>query len=161
MSGGSLSQGFAVAAGMAFAAQLDGKKHKVAVLLGDGECEEGMVWETCLFIHKHQLSNLVVIVDKNRLQNDGFVKDIMPTDPLPEKFKAFGFDVLEIDGHKFEEILPAIEKAWKATIPTLIMAHTVKGKGISFMENDPQWHGKALSKEQLEKALKELQGAGA
>ncbi len=153
---GSLGQAFSVASGMALAAKMDGKKHKVYALVGDGEIQEGIVWETAMFAGFHKLNNLIVIIDRNGCQNDGYTKDIMNVEPVAEKFKAFGWSTVEINGHDLQQIASALEQAEKSDKPFAIVAKTVKGKGVSFMENDPQWHGKALSQEQLEQALKEL-----
>ncbi|MEM0360454.1 MAG: transketolase [Candidatus Diapherotrites archaeon] len=153
---GSLGQGFSVACGMALAAKMDGKNHKVFVVLGDGEIQEGIVWESALFAAHYNLKNLIAIVDANGCQNDGYVKDIMQVEPIKEKFEAFGWNTLSIDGHDLEQIIGALEKAKFSEKPIAIIARTIKGKGVSFMENDPQWHGKALNAEQLQKALKEL-----
>lgn len=153
---GSLGQGFSVSGGMALAGKMDGKKHKVYALLGDGEIQEGIVWEVAMFAGFHKLNNLVAVVDKNGCQNDGYVKDILDVAPIADKFKAFGWNALEINGHDLQQIAAALDRAGKSDKPFVIIAETVKGKGVSFMENDPQWHGKAISKEQLEKALKEL-----
>jgi len=153
---GSLGQGFSVASGMALAAKMDGKKHRVYALLGDGEIQEGIVWETAMFAGFHKLNNLTAIVDRNGCQNDGYIKDIMDVSPVAEKFKAFGWNAVEIDGHDLEAIASALEQAERSDKPFVIVAKTSKGKGVSFMENDPQWHGKAASEEQLKEALKEL-----
>jgi len=154
---GTLGQGFSVACGMALAAKIDGKNYKVYVVLGDGETQEGIVWETAMFAGHHKLNNLVAIIDHNKCQNDGYIKDILDIKPLAEKFRAFNWNVLEIDGHNIKEIIYALDKADKSKKPFAIIAHTIKGKGVSFMENRPEWHGKALSKEQLAVALKELE----
>ncbi len=153
---GTLGQGFSVACGMALAAKLDGRKHKIYAVLGDGELQEGIVWEAAMFAGFHKLNNLVAIVDHNKCQNDGYIKDIMDVTPIAEKFKAFRWNACEIDGHNIKEIIEALDKADKSDKPTVIIADTVKGKGVSFMEHKPEWHGKALPKELLEKALKEL-----
>jgi transketolase len=153
---GSLGQGFSVANGMALAAKLYGKKHRIYVLLGDGELQEGIVWETAMFAAHYDLNNLVAIVDNNGCQNDSFIKDIMEIHPIEEKFHSFGWDTITINGHDMREIVHALDMTDDAAIPTAIIAKTVKGKGVSFIENDPQWHGKPLSEEQLKKALEEL-----
>lgn len=154
---GSLGQGLSVALGIAFAARMDKKSHRTYCLIGDGETQEGQIWEAAMCAGNYKLSNLCVFLDANQYQIDGAVKDVMDLEPLAEKFKAFKWNVLEIDGHNMEQILGSLEKA-KLEIekPTVIIAHTVKGKGVKFMEGDNQWHGKAPSREQLEQALKEL-----
>lgn len=154
---GSLGQGLSIAQGLAMGLKLDKKDARVYCMLGDGEIQEGQIWEAALSITKYNLTNLVTILDYNRFQIDGSVKDVMNLEPLAEKWKSFGFHVLEIDGHDMNAILGALDKARRETSkPTFIIAHTVKGKGVSFMENHNEWHGSAPSSEQLEKALKEL-----
>ena len=158
MSTGSLGQGLAAANGMAIANKLAGNEHRVYALLGDGECEEGEIWEAAMAAAHYKSDNLCAIVDVNGLQIDGFTKDVIGPEPLDEKFKAFGWHVINIDGHNLEEIRNALEEA--KTIkgqPTAIVTKTVKGKGVSFMENEAGWHGKAPNAEQLEKALAELE----
>lgn len=158
MSTGSLGQGLAAANGMAIANKLAGNEHRVYALLGDGECEEGEIWEAAMAAAHYKSDNLCAIVDVNGLQIDGFTKDVIGPEPLDEKFKAFGWHVINIHGHNLEEIRNALEEA--KTIkgqPTAIVAKTVKGKGVSFMENEAGWHGKAPNAEQLEKALAELE----
>ncbi len=154
---GSLGQGLSIANGLALAAKLDGKDHHVYCLTGDGEHQEGQIWEAVMEAGHFKLDNLINILDKNRLQIDGWVKDVMDIDPVIEKYKAFKWEVIECDGHNMAEIVDALEKA-KAVKgkPTLIVAHTVKGKGVSFMEDVAGWHGKAPSVEQMEQGLKEL-----
>jgi transketolase len=157
MSAGSLGQGLSIGCGMALAARLDNRDYRTYVVLGDGECQEGQVWEAAMFAPKYKLDNLTAIVDYNRIQLDGFTKDIMDLEPLILKWQAFNWEVLEIDGHNMAEIITALEKA--RTIkdkPTVIIAHTVKGKGVSFMENNVDYHGKAPGKAEAEQALKEL-----
>ena len=158
MSTGSLGQGVSAACGMALAGKLDKKDYRVYTLLGDGEVEEGQVWEAAMFASHNKLDNLVVMVDQNGLQIDGAVEDVAGIEPLDKKFEAFGFEVIKIDGHDFEQIKAALDKA--KTIkgkPTAILAKTVKGKGVSFMENQVGWHGTAPNKEQYELATAELQ----
>ncbi len=156
---GSLGQGFSFALGVALAAKRTGKKFRTYVLLGDGECNEGEVWEGAMFGAFHQLDNLVAIVDYNKLQSDATCEEVTSLEPLAEKWKAFNWNVIEINGHSFEEIASALDIARKVKRkPTCIIAHTVKGKGVPFMENNPLWHGsRAPSKEELELALKELE----
>lgn len=159
MSTGSLGQGISAAVGMAIANKLDQNDHRIYVLLGDGECEEGEVWEAAMAATHYKLDNLCAILDYNQLQIDGSIHDVMDPSPLDEKFKAFGWHVIEIDGHNYDEIEKAFAQA--KTIkgqPTLIFAHTIKGKGVSFMENQSAWHGSAPNEEQLKEALKELGG---
>lgn len=158
MSTGSLGQGIAAANGMALAGKIDNKDYRVYALIGDGECQEGLVWEAAMFAAHHKLDNLTVFLDHNGLQIDGRNEEVMNIEPIDEKFKAFGWNVITIDGHNFEEIFDALESAKKTTgKPTMIIAKTIKGKGVSFMENQVGWHGKAPSNEQAEKALSELE----
>ena len=157
MSSGSLGQGLSFAVGCALAARLDKASWRVYALLSDGECDEGQTWEAAMSAPKFRLDNLTAIVDNNGLQLSGFNKDIMPLDPLNQKWADFGWEVLEIDGHDLDQVFAAIKKAQQVKgKPAVIIAHTVKGKGVSFMENNVDFHGKAPSAEQLEKALKEL-----
>ena len=158
MSSGSLGQGLSVAVGMALAAKLDGKDYRVFAMCGDGEIEEGQIWEAAMFAGFKKLDNLTVIVDNNNLQIDGSIDEVCSPYPIPEKFEAFGFNVISIDGHDFDAIEDAFAKA-KATTgkPTAIIAKTVKGKGVSFMENQCGWHGKAPNDEEFETALKDLE----
>ena len=157
MSTGSLGQGVSAACGMALAAKLDNKDYRTYTVLGDGEVEEGQVWEAAMFASQNKLDNLVVIIDQNGLQIDGTVEDVAGIEPLDKKFEAFGFEVIKIDGHDFEQIKSALDKA--KTVkgkPTAILAKTVKGKGVSFMENQVGWHGVAPNLEQFEAATAEL-----
>lgn len=157
MSSGSLGQGLSVSNGMALGAKLDRKDYRVYCILGDGEIEEGQVWEAAMTASHYNLDNLCVIVDNNGLQIDGKTKDVMNSEPIDKKFEAFGFNVINIDGHNFEEIVNAFEKAKQTKKrPTAIIAKTVKGKGISFMENEVSWHGKAPNDEQYNLAMNEL-----
>lgn len=154
---GSLGQGLSVGLGMALAARLNGSPSRTYVVLGDGEIQEGQVWEGAMFAPFHKVDNLVCIVDYNKIQLDGFVKDIMEVEPLAEKWRAFGWHTLEIDGHSIEACQQAFaDAAATKGKPTAIIAHTVKGKGVSFMENNPKYHGVAPSAEEREKALAEL-----
>ena len=157
MSTGSLGQGVSCAAGMALAARKMGRSCRVYALLGDGEIQEGQVWEAMMFAHHYKLDNFCAIVDNNGLQIDGPVDQVMSPYPIPEKLRAFGFEVVEIDGHDFDQIEAAFEKA-KATkgVPTAIVMKTTKGKGVSYMENQAGWHGKAPNDEEYEKAMAEL-----
>ena len=157
MSTGSLGQGVSAAVGMALGSKLNHKDYRVYAVMGDGELDEGQGWEAFMSAAKYKLDNLCVIVDVNGLQIDGATKDVMPLEPLDQKFAAFGFHVITINGHDFDQILSAYQQA-AATKgqPTVILAKTVKGKGISFMENDAGWHGKAPNDEQLAQAVSEL-----
>ncbi len=159
MSSGSLGQGLSAANGMALYAKVNNKNFRVYTILGDGEIQEGQIWEASMTSAHYKLDNLCVIVDNNNLQIDGTVEDVMSPYPIDEKFKAFGFNVINIDGHNFDEIKSAL-KAAKETKgkPTAIIAKTVKGKGVSFMENKVNWHGSAPNEEQANAAIKELTG---
>ncbi|EOC99542.1 transketolase [Caldisalinibacter kiritimatiensis] len=159
MSTGSLGQGLAVANGMALAGKLDNKDYRVYVLLGDGEVQEGMIWEAAMFAAHNRLNNLTVFLDHNGLQIDGKNREVMNIEPIDKKWEAFGWHVIKIDGHNFEEIFKAIEESKGVKDrPTIIIANTVKGKGVSFMENKVGWHGSAPNDEETEKALDELGG---
>ena len=157
MSTGSLGQGVSAAVGMALGGKLNHKDYRVYAVMGDGELDEGQGWEAFMSAAKYKLDNLCVIVDVNGLQIDGATKDVMPLEPLDQKFAAFGFHVITINGHDFDQILSAYQEA-AATKgqPTVILAKTVNGNGISFMENDAGWHGKAPNDQQLEQAVSEL-----
>jgi transketolase len=159
---GSLGQGLSVALGMALGARLDGGKSRVYAILGDGETEEGQIWEAAMAAPKYALDNLCVVLDHNKGQIDGFVRDVMDIEPIAEKWRAFNWNVLAIDGHDYGEIGAAFDKA-RATKgkPTFIVAETVKGKGVSFMEGKIGWHGVAPNKEQLAQAVAELRAAKA
>ena len=157
MSAGSLGQGFSCACGMALAGKLDNKDYRVYSLLGDGESQEGQVWEAIMFSAHYKLDNLCLIIDNNGLQIDGAVKDVMNVMPYESKLEAFGWNVITIDGHNLEEILAAFKAAKEVKgKPTAIIAKTVKGKGVSFMENQASWHGKAPNEEQYNQAMAEL-----
>ena len=157
MSTGSLGQGVSTAAGMALAAKYQGEDCRVYTLLGDGEIQEGEVWEAFMFAHHYKLDNLCVIIDNNGLQIDGRVEDVMSPYPIPEKLRAFGFQVYEIDGHDFEQMETAFNQARETKgVPSAIVMKTVKGKGVSFMENQAGWHGKAPNDEEFEIAMNEL-----
>lgn len=158
MSTGSLGQGVSTACGMAKAAKMDNKDYRVYTVLGDGECEEGQVWEAAMFASHNNLDNLVVIVDQNGLQIDGTVAEVGGIEPLDEKFRSFGFNVLKVDGHSFEELDEAFANARQTKgMPTAILMQTVKGKGVSFMENQVGWHGKATNDEEYKVAMAELE----
>jgi len=158
MSSGSLGMGLSFAVGVALAARLDSKAYRTYVLLSDGECEEGQTWEAALSAAHFKLNNLTAIVDCNGIQLSGWTRDIMNLEPFTQKWRAFGWQTIDIDGHDFAQILSAYQKAEKMTgKPTVIVAHTIKGKGVSFMENNVAFHGKAPNQEEAEKALKELE----
>ena len=157
MSTGSLGQGISAAVGMALAGKLDGKSYRVYALLGDGEIEEGQVWEAAMFAAHRKLDNLCVIIDYNGLQIDGKVAEVAGPEPLDEKLRAFGFEVAEVNGHDFTELALAFEQAKRCKEkPFAIICSTVKGKGVSFMENQAGWHGKAPDAAQYEQAVGEL-----
>lgn len=156
MSSGSLGQGVSAACGMALAAKIDNKDYRVYTVLGDGECEEGEVWEAAMFAGHHGLDNLTVIVDCNGLQIDGTTAEVGGVEPIDTKFESFGFDTVIIDGHDFDAIEGALAKAKESDKPFAIIMKTVKGKGVSFMENQVGWHGTAPNKEQYEQAIAEL-----
>jgi len=154
---GSLGQGLSFGVGVALAGRLDAKSYRVYVLMGDGECDEGQVWEAAMAAAHFKLDNLVGIVDHNGLQIDGWNRDVMNLEPLPDKWRAFGWNVIEVDGHDLSQLLSAYEQAERVKgQPTMIIAHTVKGKGVSFMENNVDFHGKTPNREETEQALREL-----
>lgn len=157
MTTGSLGQGLSSANGMAIAGKIDNKSYRVYCILGDGEIEEGQVWEAAMAANKYKLDNLCVIIDNNNLQIDGTIEEVMSSYPIDEKFRSFGFEIIKIDGHNIDEILKAFEVARNIKgKPTCIIAKTIKGKGISFMENQVGWHGKAPNEEQYKQAIEEL-----
>lgn len=161
MSSGSLGQGISAAVGMALAAKMDGKEYRTYTLLGDGEIQEGQVWEAAMFAGHRKLDNLVVIVDNNNLQIDGKITDVNSPYPIDKKFEAFNFHVINIDGNDFDQIEAAFKEARKTKgMPTAIIAKTIKGKGVSFMEDQAGWHGKAPNDEQYAQAMEELEKAG-
>lgn len=161
MSSGSLGQGLSATVGMALAAKLSNRDYRTYCLCGDGEIQEGQIWEAAMFAGHRKLDNLLVIVDNNNLQIDGTVAEVCSPYPIDEKFKAFGFNVITINGNDFDEIDSAFKKAKNTKgMPTAIIANTVKGKGVSFMENQAGWHGKAPNDEQYEQAISELRKAG-
>jgi len=158
MSTGSLGQGISAAVGMALGAKLDSKDYRTYVILGDGEIQEGQVWEAAMFAANKRLDNLTVILDYNKLQLCGALSEIMPVEPVLAKFQAFGWNAIEIDGHAMQQIIGSLRRA--ATVkarPTIVIAHTVKGKCVSFMENRAAWHATATTQEECERALAELQ----
>ncbi|MGH9720195.1 MAG: transketolase [Bryobacteraceae bacterium] len=155
---GSLGVGLSLGLGMALAARLDGSPSRTYVMMGDGEIQEGQVWEAAMFGAYHQVDNICAIVDYNKIQLDGFVKDIMEVEPLAAKWRAFGWHTIEIDGHDWPSVRTALaEAAATKGKPTAIVAHTIKGKGVSFMENNPKFHGTAPSPAEVKAALEELQ----
>ena len=157
MTTGSLGQGLSAANGMALAAKLDKKDYRVYCALGDGEIQEGQVWEAAMTASHYKLDNLCVIVDNNNLQIDGTVDKVMSPYPIVDKFKSFGFNVIEIDGHDFKQIITAFEDAKKVKDkPTAIVAKTIKGRGVSYMENQASWHGKAPNEQELTQAMQDL-----
>ena len=161
MSSGSLGQGISAAVGMALSAKLSNDSYRVYTLLGDGEIQEGQVWEAAMFAGARKLDNLVVIVDNNGLQIDGKVEDVCSPYPIDKKFEAFNFHVINIDGNDFDEIAAAFKEARETKgMPTAIIMKSIKGKGVSFMENQASWHGAAPNDEQFEQAMEELEKAG-
>ncbi len=158
MSSGSLGQGISAAAGMALAGKIDGKDYKVYTVLGDGEVEEGQVWEACMFASHYKLDNLVAIVDRNGLQIDGAITEVCSPEPITDKFRAFGWHVITADAHDFDSLEKAFDEADKITgKPVVIVQDSVKGRGVSYMENQVGWHGKAPNKDEYEQAMKELE----
>ncbi len=161
MSSGSLGQGVSAAVGMALSAKLTNESYRVYTLLGDGEIQEGQVWEAAMFAGSHNLDNLVVIVDNNGLQIDGNIDDVCSPYPIDKKFEAFNFHVINVDAHDFDQIAAAFKQAKEIKgMPTAIIAKSVKGKGVSFMENKASWHGTAPNDEQYNQAKEELEKAG-
>jgi transketolase len=154
---GPLGCGLAQAAGMAYVARMDEARFRIFCITSDGEHDSGNHWEAVMFAGKNKLSNLTAFVDRNNIQIDGHTEDVMPLEPLKEKYESFNWNVIEIDGHNMKEIIKAVNKArLNYEKPTMIVAHTIPGKGVSFMENLPEWHGKAPNKEEAKKALEEL-----
>ncbi len=157
MTTGSLGQGLSCANGMAIAGKMNHQDYRVYAILGDGEIEEGQIWEAAMAANKYKLDNLCVVVDNNNLQIDGTIEEVMSSYPIDEKFRSFGFEVINIDGHDIEEIIKAFEVAKNIKgKPTCIIAKTIKGKGVTFMENQAGWHGKAPNEEQYNQALAEI-----
>jgi len=158
MSAGSLGQGLSFALGVALAGRLNSQQYRVYVLLGDGECDEGQVWEAAMASAHFKMDNLVAIVDRNEQQINGWTRDVMNLEPFNSKWQSFGWHVIEVNGHDFDQLIEAFDRAKLVKgQPTIIIAHTIKGKGVSFMENNPDFHGKAPSAAQVEQALKELE----
>jgi transketolase len=157
MSTGSLGHGLPVAVGMALAAKLDGKKHRVFSLVGDGESQEGSIWEAAMAAPQHKLDNLTVILDRNRIQQSNFTDEVVKLEPVADKWRAFGWAVREVDGHDMTKVVEALESVpFEKGKPSLFLSRSVKGKGVSFMENTQAWHGGAPKGEQAEQARKEL-----
>lgn len=156
-SSGPVSYGSSIAVGLAYAAKMDKKKWQVYCIVGDGEQQEGNTWEAVMFAGKHKLDNLTFLMDRNNIQIDGFTEDVMPLEPLREKYEAFGWKVLEVDGHNIQEIINALNHAKSIyEKPVMIICHTIPGKGVDFMEWKPEWHGKPPNKEEALEALKQL-----
>ena len=157
MSTGSLGQGLSAACGMAISAKIDKLDNRVYALVGDGESQEGQIWEAAMFAAHYKLDNLIAFLDHNHLQIDGNIENVMSPEPLADKWRAFGWNVIEINGHDIEQIISALDQAKRVTgQPTMIIAETIKGKGVSFMENNAGWHGAAPSEEEAKNALAEL-----
>ena len=157
MSAGSLGQGLSFGIGTALAGRLDGRDYRTYVMLGDGECNEGQVWEAAMAAAHFQLDTVTVLLDRNRVQNDGPTAQIMDTEPMPDKWRAFGWSVAEVDGHDFGQVLPALEAACSVRgRPSIVIGHTTKGKGVSYMEGSSDWHGKTPNAAELAQALAEL-----
>jgi len=158
---GPLGSGLSQAVGMALAARMDKKKYRIYCLVSDGEQQEGQNWEAVMMAGNENLSNITAIMDRNNIQIDGFTENVMPLESLREKYEAFGWNVIEIDGHNFEQISEAVDEAKAISYqPTMIIAHTIPGKGVDFMEGKFEWHGKPPTKEEAEKALRELRTMG-
>jgi len=161
MSVGSLGQGLSAGLGMALSGRLMGKDYCVWVIVGDGESQEGSIWEAAMAAAAHKVDNLTAILDLNRIQNDDFVENVLPMGPIPAKWAAFGWHVIEIDGHDMAQVVAALEDSRRVEgVPVMIVAHTVKGKGVSFMEDNPVWHGRAPNDEEAAQAHAEIDAAG-
>lgn len=158
-SNGSLGQGLSFCVGLALAAKIRGRQHRVFTLMGNGECNEGSVWEALMSAAAFKLDNLVALIDDNDLQSDGLSADIIPLRPLAEKLKAFGWRAVEIDGHNVEALYEALSAAPEAGVPSAVIARTIKGRGVSFMENNPEWHHNRLTQSKCEQALTELEAS--
>ena len=160
-SSGSLGHGLPIACGMAFSAKVKKESHRVVVLLGDGESQEGTTWEAALNAHQYNLGNLVVFVDRNKLQLDDFTEKEMRMEPYADKWKAFGWNVMEVDGHDMNQLVDAIDQLppTDSDVPTVVICRTIKGKGVSFMENNPDWHAGSLGEEDMKRALAEVEEA--
>ncbi|RMD61472.1 transketolase [Candidatus Parcubacteria bacterium] len=158
---GPLGSGLSQAAGMALAARMDGKRYRVFCITSDGEHQEGNIWEAVMFAGKYRLGNLTAVMDRNNIQIDGFTEQVMPLEPLREKYQAFNWNVVEIDGHNPRDLVDAVAEAEAVyEKPTMILAHTIPGRGVSFMERKYEWHGKPPTKEEANRALKELRARG-
>ncbi len=157
-SSGSLGHGLPIACGMAYSAKVKKQSHRVVVLVGDGESQEGSNWEAMLAAHQYKLGNLVAVVDRNRLQLDDFTEEMMSMEPYADKWKAFGWNVVEVDGHDMEQLVDAIDNLppTSSDVPTVMICNTVKGKGVSFMENNPDWHAGSVSPEDMKRAIDEI-----
>jgi len=157
ISSGSLGHGLSVGAGMAIAGKCDGQHYRVFVLMGDGECDEGSVWEAAMFSGNKKLDNLIAIVDYNKIQSFGKVKEVNDLEPFSDKWRSFGWETVEVDGHNTEKLVEILKKVpFKKGKPSVLIAHTIKGKGISFMENELKWHYKSPNEKELMQALKEI-----
>ena len=156
---GSLGQGLSIGLGMALAGRLGNKGYKTYVLLGDGECDEGQIWEAAMAAAHYKVGNLVAVIDRNRIQNDRFTSEAMEIEPLEDKWRAFGWNVLQVDGHDVGDLCDALNSAsLNQDTPLVVIANTVKGKGVTFMENNPDFHGRAPNEQELSDALAELSG---
>ncbi|MFC2020239.1 transketolase [Chloroflexota bacterium] len=161
MSAGCLGHGISIGAGLCLAAGIKGLDYRTYILIGDGECQSGIIWEGVMLAAKYGISNLITILDYNKVQLDGRVDEIMPLEPLKDKWASFNWNIIEIDGHNMKEVLDSLDEASISKgRPTVIVAHTVKGKGVSFMEGDAAWHGKAPTDDEYNQAMKELTGNG-
>ncbi|MDO8513284.1 MAG: transketolase [bacterium] len=158
-SSGPLGQGISVAAGMALAGKIDKQPYHIYCLVSDGEHDEGQLWEAIMFCAKYKLNNLTLIIDRNNIQIDGLTEEIMPLEPLDEKYRAFNWYIEEVDGHNIDQLIKVFEKSKNQNKPTAIIANTIPGKGVSFFERDYHWHGKAPSQEEAALAIKELESA--
>ena len=155
---GALGEGLSIGVGMAMIGKLDKKKDNIFVMIGDGESQEGQIWEAAMSAAKYRLDNLIVFTDYNKIQVDGFVKEVMPIEPLKDKWISFGWEVQEIDGHDIKQIIASVDKAKEQKgKPNMIIANTIKGKGVSFMENTPKWHSGTLTEKEYLIAMKELE----
>ena len=160
-SGGPLAQGISIAAGMAVAGKIDGKRSRVYCMVGDGEMNEGQIWEALMFIGKNRLHNFTLIIDRNNIQIDGFTEEVMPLEPLKDKLEAFNFHVIDTGGHNIRTLIESFEEAHAIfEKPTVLLTHTIPGKGVDFMEFKPEWHGKPPNKEEARVALSELRTLG-
>lgn len=160
-SGGPLAQGISIAAGIAVAGKIDHKRHRVYCMVGDGEMNEGQIWEALMFIGKNRLNNFTLIIDRNNIQIDGFTEEVMPLEPLKDKLLAFNFHVIDTGGHNIRTLIESFEEAHAIfEKPTVLLTHTIPGKGVDFMEFKPEWHGKPPNKEEARIALSELRTLG-